>query len=54
MSFGVAASGRGEAFDFEELYARADAALYVAKRSGRDQVRSGAAPAAAVPKEVAA
>jgi diguanylate cyclase (GGDEF)-like protein len=37
MSFGVAASG-GRAFDLELLYARADAALYEAKRSGRNRV----------------
>jgi diguanylate cyclase (GGDEF)-like protein len=41
MSFGVAASQAGQAFDFEALYAHADAALYAAKRAGRDQVRGG-------------
>jgi diguanylate cyclase (GGDEF)-like protein len=38
MSFGVAASADGEAFDFDALYARADTALYAAKRSGRNRV----------------
>jgi diguanylate cyclase (GGDEF)-like protein len=41
MSFGVAASPDGEAFDFEALYARADLALYRAKRGGRDRVCGG-------------
>jgi diguanylate cyclase (GGDEF)-like protein len=37
MSFGVAVSdGRG--LDFDRLFVRADAALYAAKRSGRDRV----------------
>ena len=38
MSFGVAASARGEAFDYEPLFEKADAALYQAKQGGRDQV----------------
>jgi hypothetical protein len=38
MSFGVAASAGGRAFDFEAVFAEADAALYEAKRSGRDRV----------------
>jgi diguanylate cyclase (GGDEF)-like protein len=38
MSFGVAASAGGAAFDFETVFAEADAALYEAKRSGRDRV----------------
>jgi diguanylate cyclase (GGDEF)-like protein len=42
MSFGVAATCPGEAFDFEALYARADAALYQAKAAGRDCVRGAA------------
>jgi diguanylate cyclase (GGDEF)-like protein len=38
MSFGVGASARGSAFDFEAVFAEADAALYEAKRCGRDRV----------------
>jgi diguanylate cyclase (GGDEF)-like protein len=38
MSFGVAASLRGETFDYGAVFARADEALYEAKRSGRDRV----------------
>jgi diguanylate cyclase (GGDEF)-like protein len=38
MSFGVHASVRGEAFDYESVFAKADAALYEAKQGGRDQV----------------
>jgi PleD family two-component response regulator len=38
MSFGVGASERGETFDYDAVFAKADAALYEAKRSGRDQV----------------
>jgi diguanylate cyclase (GGDEF)-like protein len=49
MSFGVAASSDGESFDFEALYARADQALYRAKRGGRDRVCGGPGEAAAVP-----
>jgi diguanylate cyclase (GGDEF)-like protein len=41
MSFGVAASADGEPFDFDTLYARADVALYRAKRGGRDRVCGG-------------
>jgi diguanylate cyclase (GGDEF)-like protein len=52
MSFGIAASSDGEAFDFDALYARADAALYVAKRNGRDRVCGG--PGLPLPAEVAA
>ncbi|MGH2906017.1 MAG: GGDEF domain-containing protein [Solirubrobacterales bacterium] len=38
MSFGVAASSYGEIFDYESVFAHADAALYRAKDSGRDRV----------------
>jgi diguanylate cyclase (GGDEF)-like protein len=38
MSVGVSASGRHEPFDYESLFAEADAALYRAKRTGRDRV----------------
>jgi diguanylate cyclase (GGDEF)-like protein len=49
MSFGVSASKRGSEFDYDEVFAVADAALYEAKRGGRDQVVSGAKEAALVP-----
>ncbi len=38
MSFGVGASQRAEHFDYQTVFAKADAALYEAKRSGRDRV----------------
>jgi diguanylate cyclase (GGDEF)-like protein len=38
MSFGVGASSYGEAFDYEDVFKEADAALYRAKRDGRDRV----------------
>jgi diguanylate cyclase (GGDEF)-like protein len=38
ISFGVGASARDEAFDYAAVFARADAALYRAKRKGRDRV----------------
>jgi diguanylate cyclase (GGDEF)-like protein len=41
MSFGVGASQRGEPFDYEAVFANADAALYAAKAAGRDCVRRG-------------
>ncbi len=37
-SFGVAATASGEAFDFDAVSRRADAALYEAKRAGRNRV----------------
>ncbi|HWI74068.1 MAG TPA: diguanylate cyclase [Baekduia sp.] len=37
-SFGVAASEKGEPFDFDAVFDRADAALYEAKDAGRDRV----------------
>jgi diguanylate cyclase (GGDEF)-like protein len=38
MSFGVSASAPGAEFDYDAVFAAADAALYEAKRGGRDQV----------------
>jgi diguanylate cyclase (GGDEF)-like protein len=38
MSFGVGASCHGEPFDYASVFKTADAALYRAKRKGRDQV----------------
>jgi diguanylate cyclase (GGDEF)-like protein len=38
MSFGVGASARHERFNYAAVFATADAALYRAKRSGRDRV----------------
>ena len=38
MSFGVSASGRGEPFEYQDVFSEADAALYRAKRGGRNQV----------------
>jgi diguanylate cyclase (GGDEF)-like protein len=39
MSLGVGASVGGRQFSYDAVFARADAALYEAKRNGRDQVR---------------
>jgi diguanylate cyclase (GGDEF)-like protein len=50
MSFGVSASKRGETFDYERIFSEADAALYQAKRGGRDRV---ARPPAFIPAPVA-
>jgi diguanylate cyclase (GGDEF)-like protein len=44
MSLGVAASQRGECFEYERVFTRADGALYDAKSRGRNQVCSGAGP----------
>jgi diguanylate cyclase (GGDEF)-like protein len=38
LSLGVSASERGDAFDYAAVFAEADAALYEAKRLGRDRV----------------
>ena len=38
MSFGLAATGPGEPFDYQATFQRADAALYDAKRAGGDRV----------------
>jgi diguanylate cyclase (GGDEF)-like protein len=38
ISVGVCASVRGESFDYPAVFARADEALYEAKRDGRDRV----------------
>jgi diguanylate cyclase (GGDEF)-like protein len=40
VSLGVAASAPGEPCDFEQLFARADRALYEAKHAGRDRIAS--------------
>jgi diguanylate cyclase (GGDEF)-like protein len=54
MSFGVAASSSEEPFDFDTLYATADAALYRAKGAGRDRVCGGPGESVAVTERVAA
>jgi diguanylate cyclase (GGDEF)-like protein len=42
MSFGVGASRRGERFEYSTVFAEADAALYRAKRAGRNRVELAA------------
>lgn len=44
MSLGVGASVQGGAFDYEAVFRRADQALYAAKHSGRNAVRTVPAP----------
>jgi diguanylate cyclase (GGDEF)-like protein len=48
MSFGVSASEDGVAFDYKSICAAADAALYEAKRRGRNGVCGGPEVAAAI------
>jgi diguanylate cyclase (GGDEF)-like protein len=49
MSFGVSASDAQTVFSYEALFAEADVALYEAKRSGRNLVRSAERPAVHAP-----
>jgi diguanylate cyclase (GGDEF)-like protein len=52
MSFGVSGSDSGQTFDYDAVFAEADAALYEAKSSGRDRVRMHALAPATVPDAV--
>jgi diguanylate cyclase (GGDEF)-like protein len=49
MSLGVCVSRHDEAFDYKAVFARADAALYEAKRGGRDRVSVADSSRVAVP-----
>jgi diguanylate cyclase (GGDEF)-like protein len=46
VSLGVGASARGDVFDYDAVFAAADAALYKAKDAGRNCVRGGGTRAA--------
>lgn len=41
VSLGVSASSKGQKFDYDAVFAAADAALYEAKQAGRNRVESG-------------
>ena len=53
ISFGVTASSAEHTFDYDSLFAQADAALYEAKRGGRDCVRQAGGPPATPEVETA-